>query len=327
MSIKFCYTALRLFNQILDNQPMMTGCYQWIRAFKGDAINYHSLEDPEKYDVIMVNGDGQDVRLIPELHHRLRGSSTKIVLNSDYSTEMINEGFSLWVDLRNAINLADHVFTTTPTSQAAFTPFTDKPIWLSPHPCETHILKHFASSIENDWCIIYYHRYANETFIPYAALHKLGMKFGLIGYQPEHDQFSRRTLSDYPVILRSIDFMNFMKIIKEARYGLMVGPSYTWARNVCDSAALNRPMVASKNFYAAQICYPLTLVDPYNITEIRNMLTKLRDNDGFYDEVCSIAQYNVEHFGHEACRQRFMAMIEEPDNSKKTGEDDDKKTI
>ena len=85
--IKFAYVAYRLFDNILDQTPMLTGCYQWIRAFDGDAKNYKDLsaEDLEEYDVIMVNLDGHDCRLVPELRrHLCNSSSTKIVANQDY---------------------------------------------------------------------------------------------------------------------------------------------------------------------------------------------------------------------------------------------------
>ena len=107
--LKFCYTAYKLFDSILEKTPMLTGCYQWLRVFDGDALNYNALDDPEQYDVIMVNLDGQDCRLVPDIKKRLgNSSSTKIVANQDYAPEIIPSGFETLSDLTSGILYSDH---------------------------------------------------------------------------------------------------------------------------------------------------------------------------------------------------------------------------
>jgi len=315
MKIRYLFTAFRLFNSILEVKPMMTGCYNWIRVFNGDAKNYCELsdEDLEKYDVIMVNLDGQDSRLVPDLRNRLgNSSSTKIVVNQDYSPEVMPSGFDQYVDLKNAIMLADRVFVTTPACQKEFEFIAEgkKTIYLIPHPCETHVLKKFNSFIENDWIVNYFHRYYVDCFTPYLILKDLKKEFGLVGYIESSDKFSRRTKSVFKRIVNYLPFPDILKLMKEARLHLFIPFSYTWGRIPLDVACMNRPLVASKHIWSAQILYPLTLVDPFDVQKARELLIKLDQDDAFYSEVCNIAYYNVEFFGHKLSRERFLSMLE-----------------
>ena len=314
--VKFLYAAFRVFRDILDNVPTMTGCYQWKEVFKGDAKNYAELtdQDLENYDVIMVNLDGQDCRMIADLKRRLGNSSaTKIIANQDYAPEGITSGFQLYEDLKNGIMLADGVFATSPSGQGVFELIAEgkKKIHLIPHPCETTALKHINSFIENDWVACFYHRYGQDSIIPYIALQNSGFKYGLIGHYEGGDKWFKRTQSMWPVTVPYLRFIDSIKLMKEAKYGLFVPNSYTYGRVPCDFACVGRPLVASKNIWSAQICYPLTLVDPFDVKGMRAMLYKLRDNPTFYDEVCALAAHQVEFFSHSASRQRFLTMLEE----------------
>ena len=319
--IKFLYTALRLVQDILDNKPTMTGCYQWLEVFKGDARNYTELsdEDLEKYDVIMVNLDGQDCRIVPDLRRRLgNSSSTKIIANQDYAPEGMTSGFQVYQDLKNGIMLADGAFATSPSAQGMFELIAEgkKKIHLIPHPVETSLIKHINSDIENDWVAVFYHRYGQDAFTPYLALQNSGFKFGLIGHYQGGDKWFRRTQSMWPMTVPYMRFMDVLKLMREAKYGLFVPNSYTYGRVPCDFASVGRPLVASKNIWSAQICYPLTLVDPYDVKGMRSLLYRLRDDSSFYDEVSNLAYHQVEFFNHENSRNRFLSMLEEVENER-----------
>jgi len=46
--MKYLYCAYRLFDSIMDQYPMMTGCYQWINVFNGDAKNFADFPNDKK---------------------------------------------------------------------------------------------------------------------------------------------------------------------------------------------------------------------------------------------------------------------------------------
>lgn len=308
--MKYCFTAYSVFENIIKDIPWITGCYQWIRAFDGDVVNYKNLEDPEKYDVIQVNLDTMDCRIVSDLKRRLRGSSTVVVANQDYAPEIHHKAFDMYHDLFMAINDADRVFATSPSAQGIFSSLCPgKQIWLNPHPCETHIIKKMGSWIKNEWAIIIYSRYMGDVTIPLIAMEDAEMKFGLIGYLEKSDNFRRRTKASYQNIVNYVTYRDMLKIIKEAEMGVFVPASYSYGRVPCDFAALGTPLICSNTLYSAQKCFPLTSVDPYDTKKITNLALALKQKS-FRDEVIAIAEYNVEYFGHKACRERYMAMIE-----------------
>ena len=313
--IKYLYTAFRLFEDIIKNSPTMTGCYQWLEVFKGDAKNYADLTDVdlESYDVIMVNLDGQDCRMVVDLKRRLGDSSTKIIANQDYAPEGMVSAFQLYEDLKNGILYADGVFATSPSAQKIFECIAEgkKKIHLIPHPCETTALKHIDSVIENDWVACFYHRYGQDSITPYIALQDIGLKHGLIGHYPGGDKWYKRTKSMWKITVPYLKFHDAIKVMREAKYGLFVPNSYTYGRVPCDMACVHRPLVASNKIWSAQICYPLTLVDPYDVQGMRALLLKLANEPEFYDEVRDLAYHQVEFFNHDNSRNRFLQMLEE----------------
>lgn len=308
--MKFCYTAYRLFDELLNNKPMATGCYQWLRVFDGEAVDYNQLDDPEKYDVIQVNLDGLDCRIIPDLKHRLGNSSTIIAANQDYAPEGFHMGFSLLSDLKSGLLYADTIWATSPSAQGMLSMISNKPVHMIPHPCETHVLKHLNSVIENDWCIVHHHRYSNDVITPYLVFEALDLEFGLVGYAPSFDNNPKRTKAIYRSIVNRQGYLDFLKLIKEAKYALFLSPSYTYGRIPCDTACMHRPLITSKNIFSGQVCYPLTSIDPYDVKAARTLLERLMKDDSFYQEVCDIAYYNVEFFNHINSKNRFMEMIE-----------------
>lgn len=313
--LKYCFTAYGLFQTLLDVNPMMTGCYQWIRAFDGVAKNYKTLlqEDLEKYDVIMTNLDGYDWRIVLDLKHRLRGSSTKVVANQDYSPETYNDSFEHIQDFSRAIIEADHTFATTPAAQDSMQILAgdEQKVWMIPHPCETHVIKHLKSVFKNEACAVFFHRYnGGDTVTPWIIMKDLGITTLLAGYMKSYDKWHRRTNSIYQQIVDYMKYPDFLKFMAEISYGLFVPNSWTYGRIPCDAACMGLPMVCSSSVYSANVLYPLTSVNPMDYRAAREKMMRLKRDDGFYQEVSDLAKYNSEYFGHKRSRERFMEMLE-----------------
>ena len=104
--MKHLFLAYKLFDGLIKHQPMMTGCYQWLRVFNSDYLNWKTMEQTkselENYDVIQINGDPMDLRLIAEVRNVLgNNSSTKIVVNHDHAPELWDETFPIIQDMKN----------------------------------------------------------------------------------------------------------------------------------------------------------------------------------------------------------------------------------
>jgi len=317
MKPKILFLAYKLFDQILENQPIMTGCYQWIRIFNSDYKNWKEMEQTkselEKYDIIHINADPMDLRLLSEVRSILGySSSTKIVINQDHAPELWDNTFPFISEFQRGIADADFVFATSPYAQALMQLLSPKKkIHLIPHPCETHVLKKFASFIKNEHILFFWHRYDHQMVAPYLITKNLPIPVSVVGYMEDSDpnpKIFQKVLKWN--VFPYMKYPDFIKVIKEARIGYDPFFSYSYGRIPCDCACLGLPIVCSEFNYSSQICYPKTCVNPYDAVKSRNLLKKLIYSPQFYEEVQEEAYEKVEFFNHKNSKERFMKMIE-----------------
>ncbi len=316
--MKHLFLAYKLFDNLLENQPMMTGCYQWLRVFNSSHANWKEMaqtkKELENYDVIQINADPMDLRLLSEVRAVLgNNSSTKIVLNHDHAPELWDTTFPFPVEFQRAIEEADYVFATSQTAKDLMEMVSKKKkIHLIPHPCETDVLKKLATFIENKHMLYFWHRYDHQMILPYLVSKDLGMMVSVAGYMENHDPNPRAFTKVLKWnIIQYLNFPDFIKVMKEAYVGYDPFFSYSYGRIPCDCAALGLPTVCSDFNYSANICFPETSCNPYDAKKARSMLKKLLHNTEFYEKVRKIAFENVEHFNHKNSKGRYMKMLED----------------
>lgn len=318
--MKHLFLAYKLFDGLIKHQPMMTGCYQWLRVFNSDYKNWKTLEQTkrelEEYDVIQINGDPMDLRLIAEVRNVLgNNSSTKLVVNHDHAPELWDSTFPFIQDMKQYVKLADHVFATSEPAQELMELILERNIPLIPHPCETEVLKRFDATNKQDFMIYFWHRYDKQMLMPYYVTKNLKLPVMVGGYtennDPNHKLFKNTLKWD---VLPYLNFPDFIKLIKEAKVGYDPFFSYSYGRTPCDCAALGLPLVCSNMNYSSNICYPETCVNPYDIKKSRELLKELISNDEFRELVIKTASEAVEFFNHENSKERFLMML---DNDKK----------
>jgi len=314
--MKHLFLAYKLFDDLLNHQPMMTGCYQWLRVFNSDAKNWKELEhtkaELEKYDVIQINGDPIDLRLVSEVRNILgTHSSTKIVVNHDHAPELWDSTFPIVQDMKHYMNLADRVFATSEPARDLLELILKKEIPLIPHPCETDLLKRFDSTNKQDFIIYFWHRYDMQMLMPYFVTEDLGLPVMVGGYLESNDPNKKifRNTFNWDV-LSYLNFPDFIKLIKEAKVGYDPFFSYSYGRIACDTAALGLPIVCSNMNYSAKICYPETSVNPYEVKKSRELLKRLISDNEFRERVIKTASEKVEFFNHKNSRMRFLKMLE-----------------
>ena len=314
--MKHLFLAYKLFDGLLSHQPMMTGCYQWLRVFNSDAKNWKTMEQTKKelenYDVIQINGDPMDLRLIGEVRKVLgNNSSTKIVVNHDHAPELWDSTFPVVQDMKNYIGMADYVFATSEPAQELMELIFERKVPLIPHPCETDVLKRFDSTNKQNFMIYFWHRYDHQMLMPYYISKDLGLPVLVGGYTENNDpnnKLFKNTLK-WDVI-PYLNFPDFIKLIKEAKVGYDPFFSYSYGRVACDCAALGLPIVGSNMNYSANICYPETSVNPYDIKKSRELLKKLISDESFRERVIKTASEKVEFFNHKNSKKRFLEMLE-----------------
>jgi len=263
----------------------------------------------------MLNADPIDVRLAYEMRDALgNSSSTQLVLNQDHAPELWDNSFDHPQDLFQAMKVSDKIFATSPTARNLMQHVIGdkKKVWLNPHPCETHVLKKVRAAFKSDHLLVFWHRYmGGQSMIPWIVAKDLYPEVSLTSYMQSADRNQRKTSCMFKRIINSTEFISFIKMLKEATFAFEPFDSYSYGRNTCDTACVGLPTVGNRSLYSMRVNYPMTNCDPYDINTVHKMFNDLKTSPGFADEVRDIASYNVEHFGHEESRKRFMQMLEE----------------
>jgi len=317
MTLKIAFLAYNLFQQLLEDTPMMTGCYDWIPCMKMTPLNWREIAPTrsrlEEFDVIQINADPMDLRLISEVRSILgNSSSTKLVCNQDHAPELWDENIPYWSEYERAIRDSDHFFCTSDTAQSNLQlAVKEREIHLIPHPCEVEKLKHFASFIHNEHCLFFWHRYENRMNIPYLATRDLPLITSVVGYQPEQNPRDKIfQFTKHWNVIPTMPFQDFIKVIKEAKIGYDPFLSWSYGRTPVDCAALGLPLVCSAFNYSSRLLFPKTCVDPMDGISHFLLLKRLLDDEAFREEVVSYAYDNVDYFNHKNSKERYLAMLD-----------------
>jgi diadenosine tetraphosphate (Ap4A) HIT family hydrolase len=73
-----------------------------------------------------------------------------------------------------------------------------------------------------------------------------------------------------------------------------------------DAAALGIPMICSERSETAKVLYPHTLVNPYDVGEIRELTERLLNDIVFYHNVVSTALERVAEFDMFKTKTRLL---------------------
>ena len=313
MKIKHAFVAYRHFRSILDNQPMMSGCYQWIRVFDSDIVNFWQvIEDPEKWDVIQFNMDSLDMNMLFEVRRKIGWeSSTKLVANMDYAPGIWKTSYPQPLHVKHAFLQADRIFATNPEGRDWIERLTGRKVALITHPCETHVLKRIGTTFKSEHVAIIYHRYDNEVFAPYLALHDIGYVISMVGYMESKDPRANYTKTMYDNVIPYLKFIDFVKLLAESSVAYEPFSISSPGRATIDTGCVRTPTVGSNRVYSMRVVWPETCADPYDVKRLRELTLALIHNEDFRNDVVEQAYYNVEFFGHKASREKYMQMLEE----------------
>ena len=301
-------------DQLLKENLARTGLYQWINIFDGEIKRFGDLEEDEleKYDVIHINLSAQDYHLPNLIRDKLgKGSSTKIVCNGDYTTELWQGSFDFPQTFKHLVKSADMVFGTEEYMVGAMEEVYGRKVHMFPHPCHVKRLKILRPDNKEDFISTIWHRYDNMTLLPYLATRNHGLKTQLIGYNGAQDKKSYATTTMYNRILGGTNFQEFCNQMMRSELLYEPFTLHSHGRATIDTAALGLPVVGSNRLQSMNKCYPYTAIDPYDITKSRELIQKIIKDDDFKQKVIDTARENVDYYNYKNSKERFVKALEE----------------
>lgn len=279
----------------------------------------------DDYNIIHLNlsGDAQD--LPTTIKKLMRSTSTKLILNLDYSVDNFQPAFLQPGKFISAIWSADFVFAVEPSQlallQYLFTHMKELAsegvkireklvVPLIPHPCPTEDTKKFAMPPDErmDIIAVQYHRYSKHYIIPAMLVRNImhpkapmpfptmmvgctdaSMATGLFDAQHSYTEWE-----------------GFMYLLSHCNYALTYSTVSSHSRFAEETASLGIPCVGSMNQYMVAELFPRIAHNLYDFEGMRQSLERLVRDEEFYKEVAAYASERVEGYGWEKSKQRLL---------------------
>jgi hypothetical protein len=308
--LKYCDITNHIHLQLLDEELLRTGSYQWLNVFKGKIYPAHeilpTLKDGD-FDIIRVNMSAQDINLINTIREKIgNNSKTKLVVNNDYTTEMWQSAFQYPETMRRELAGADMLFGTEYYQCTTLKELTGRDVYEIPHPAYVKRLKVLSPKKNTDFISVVWHRYDKFSYIPYFAVRNHNCQTRLIGFNPKevNDYFVTEAL--YDDIAIGTNYLDFCDQSLESKLVYDPFTYHSYGRTTVDTAALGVPVVGSNRVESIRRCYPHTCVDPYDTTKARELIYRILNDNKFKELVIETAQKEVEYYGWEQSKKRYL---------------------
>ena len=291
----------------LEEQPARSGMYNWIFAHKGEINTFWDVKERvDDFDQIQVNMSPVDFPMIMELRNKLKGSSTKLILNNDY----VCEAWQNWgIDPLRYDQLqkaGDMVFGTEPHQvsnmiDGAFT---------IPHPTNTEALKKLGTTKQRDSAGYIYHWWAPQTYLGSRTMEAVKKKFNIkksaiYGYtKPERDQMNRWHGVMFDRDVGMMQFPEFAQTIQQEKVVYDPNPCHTYGRNGVELACMGTPVVGSNRVYSYSKLMPELTCDPFDHKATLEKF-KLALDEEKSAEIMKKAHEEVEQFNYKNSLKKY----------------------
>lgn len=310
---------------------MVTGIYQWVRAFNGEWLDPGELDydNLDEFDVLLVGWTGVDMELISNLKEARGKSKTPyIVACLDYGVDLFPNNLAIHYGgtfRRNMLD-ADLVFAAESRQREVLEFLLGKEVPLLYHPCSITELREVAErrrvygreekeklaerSGQKLKLSVVIHSWRPDPVTPYLALNSNvsdRSRYRIFCYNiPESE--SERLLHCYDMIAAPLPYARFIEHIVDSYVVVDSYSVYSYGRMSIESAALGIPCIGSCTVESQRVLWPELTIDPYDIKKIRELSDRLYDDKDFYDEVVSYAQQAL--VGSYDLKSRREALLE-----------------
>ena len=308
--IKYLYVSNYVHEQLLEEEIARTGLYQWINVFRGDIRYPRDVIDYSDYDIVQINMSAQDIHLVQDIREKIGDNSkTKIVMNNDYTTEMWGGTFEFPNIISREIQGADMLFGTEYFQTTALTELSGRKCYVVPHPADVRRLKSLPPIPKKDILSTIWRRYDDFYYLPCLATRNHGLTTQLIVLEVKkfRKTFLATTLFDY--VVAGTNYFDYCDQMRESKIVYDPFTFHSYSRATVDTAAMGVPVVGSNRTQSMNVCYPHTLVDPFDVTKARNLIRKLLDDEEFYKKVVDTALEKVEFYNHENSKERYLSAL------------------
>lgn len=311
--IKYLLVTNYIHQQLLEEECTRTGLYQWLNVFRGQIKYPRDVVDYNEFDIVQVNLSVQDIFLVNDIREVLgENSKTKLVGNNDYTTEMWGRSFEYSSTLTRELQGADMLFGTEYFMTTALSEISGRKCFIIPHPADIKRLKSLTPIPNQPIISTIWRRYgenATNYYIPSLIIRNHGLTTQLIGYDPKLDTRPYLTSTLYDFVCAGTNYFDFCNQLRQSKIIYDPFTYHSYSRSTIDTAAMGVAVVGSNRTQSINICYPYTVVDPYDVKTARELITKLLKDEEFYKLVIETAKEKVEFYNHLNSKERYLSTL------------------
>lgn len=312
---KFLHVAYHIHQQLFQDGLMISGFYNWHRAFGGEFSYFPQCQDKlEEYDIIFVGISKPELDgcLLSLIREKLsKDTNTIIVACVDYAVEMWQNTFNP-IHMKIELEKSDFIFaaeTSMISHIKALLPHRD--IYHLVHPTDTLALKsRFVKDydLRRNALISVIHRYDNNWLDMHLATSGIN---DIDTYALMLDpSIEVELLKFFKFTKRPVSYGNFMEFLSEAKICIeSYHRMHSYGRVAVECACVKVPIVSTDMVTSAKMLWPETTIPAGDVYAQKRMIRKLIDDKDFYKEVTEKAFNNVEVVGYQNSVNMFMQMI------------------
>ncbi len=296
------------------------GCFNWYKCMEGDVRLWSELSrNPVElldYDLIHINLAADDIGLAAEISKYLKESSTKLVVNMDYSINYMDKSVHIH-ELIADIQACDFAFGVEPAQTnlthyiANMTTHTKQiKIMLLPHPVDLEYLNKKWIDYEHrqDSLIFHYHKYDGHLDIPWLLCYGLDVKHKIVtGYtNTTWDVKEMPEWEFWPFAPWEV----YVDGLSRCKYGFEYRTHKAASRFIMEAAAVGVPVVSTHDSFMGAMLFP-SLHNPIeDFKAMRNSLELLTTKDDFRLSVAKEGLERIEKYDFKHSKENMERLVE-----------------
>jgi len=309
--MKYALVTKHIWKDLLGDQLIKQGLYQWRQIFKGDVLDFNQVtkDQLEQYDIVHVNLCTNDVPVAITLGSVLKNTSVKLIVNVDYAVEMWDRMFTNVRQFLYALKSADFIFAVEPLQKQVLELLMGTPIDLIPHPVDTKRLKEWCLPKDKryDFILTMYHRYDMQKLVP-SMISRVAKTLQPIAVGVADEPLPKELYIMSGGMLAYYDYLRLLRICK---IGVEYYSVHSHGRFASECACLKVPLVSTNFSYNSVKFYPYTTKSPSDISSMALTIKRLYEDEAFYDKVIHTAYKRVEEHNWENSKKRLLSRLED----------------
>lgn len=302
-SLRFLHLAFHIHENLFRSPIMISGFYNWHRAFEGEFSLYPGRKGRlSEYDILFVGISRPELDgvLLSQMRQEIGWeTNTKIIVCIDYAIELWQGTFNPF-NLEQELMQADMIFISEPTMiQHVRSLIGDrKPVHHIMHPSCIEQLHNMRKPYElrTDTIAAIIHRYDNNWLDPWLAIKNLPWDTTAVLLDPS---IQIHLYAYYKFMKEGIDYMPFLdwlarqKVILDSYHRL-----HTYGRTAVDAACIGVPIVGTNWIHAQQLLWPDLTVECGDTIGQEKIIRQLMTDKEFYDNCVEQAWDKVQEFSY-----------------------------